>query len=67
MNYWDEIFEDLCIEEDKIVNMSHDELVEHLKLTQRGLIELRELIEELIEEIEQKEILIKEIHSLSDV
>ncbi len=67
MNYWDEIFEDLCIEEDKIVNMSPDELATHLMLTQCGLDELKEVIEELTEEIEQKEMLIREIHSLSDV
>ena len=67
MNYWDEIFEDLCIEEDKIVNMSPDDLVTHLIMTQVGLDQLKELIEELVEEIEQKEMLIREIHSISDI
>ena len=67
MNYWDVIFEDLCVEEDKIIEMSPDELVTHLIMTQHGLDQLKELIEDLADEVEQKEMLIREIHSLSDV
>ena len=67
MNYWEDIFKDLRIEEEEIVSMSPDELATHLMLTQCGLDELKEVIEELIDEIEQKEMLIREIHSLSDV
>lgn len=67
MNYWEVIFKDLRIEEEEIVSMSPDELATHLMLTQRGLDELEEVIEELTDEIEQKEMLIREIHSLSDI
>jgi predicted glycosyltransferase len=67
MNYWEVIFKDLRIEEEKIVSMSPDELATHLIYTQLGLDELKEIIEELTDEIEQKEMLIREIHSLSDI
>ena len=67
MNYWEVIFKDLRIEEEEIANMSPDELATHLMYTQRGLDELEEIIEELTDEIEQKEMLIREIHSLSDI
>lgn len=67
MNYWEVIFKDLRIEEEEIASMSPDELATHLMLTQCGLDELKEVIEELTDEIEQKEMLIREIHSLSDI
>lgn len=67
MNYWEVIFKDLRIEEEEITNMSPDELATHLILTQRGLDELKEIIEELTDEIEQKETLIREINELSNI
>lgn len=66
MNY-EYLFDYDRIDEDTIVSMTEDELVTGLLLMQARLDEIKEFIEDLISEIESKEILINEIHHLTDI
>ena len=65
--YYEELFNYEPIKEDEIDTISREELCEQVLDLQERLIEIHDFIHSLIDEIDEKEALLNEIHQLTDI